>query len=160
MAPSFNPATGLLYLVTLEGCDIYFSSSKEPKPMAGFAGTGGEQPPRSGNQFHLRALNPTTGQRVWDYPMTGPTIMWAGTVSTAGGLVFFGDDAHNLVAVDAKSGEHLWHYNMGEQLFSSPVTWMLDGKQYVTMVSQTNVYTFGLFEEMKPVPLVPRKRQQ
>ena len=50
-----------------------------------FAGTGGERPPRDDNRFILRALDPATGKRVWQYPMTGPTTMWAGTVSTAGG---------------------------------------------------------------------------
>ena len=128
--------------------------------MVGFAGTGGEKPPRHTNQFYIRALNPTTGERVWEYPMTGPTIMWAGTLSTEGGLVFFGDDDHHLVALDAKSGQHLWHFTVGQQLFSSPITYMVDGKQYVTLVAQTDVFTFGLAEETKPVPVLSRKREQ
>ncbi len=160
MSPSYNPNTGLLHIVVLEGCDIYTSSAKEPIPMVGFAGTGGEKPPRHTNQFYIRALNPTTGERVWEYPMTGPTIMWAGTLSTEGGLVFFGDDDHHLVALDAKSGQHLWHFTVGQQLFSSPITYMVDGKQYVTLVAQTDVFTFGLAEETKPVPVLSRKREQ
>ncbi len=160
MSPSFNPNTGLMYIIALEGCDIYTSSAREPVPMAGFAGTGGEKPPRNGNQFYLRALNPTSGERVWEYPMTGPTVMWAGTLSTEGGIVFFGDDDHHLVALEAKTGEHLWHFSLGQQLFSSPITYMVDGKQYVTMVSQTDVFTFGLFEPVKPVPMVKRTREQ
>ena len=159
MSPSFNPNTGLLHIVALEGCDIYTSSAREPVPMVGFAGTGGGKPPRAANQFYIRALNPVTGERVWEYPMTGPTIMWAGTLSTEGGLVFFGDDDHHLVALEAKTGRHLWHFNMGQQLFSSPITYMVDGKQYVAMVSKTDVFAFALFEPMKPVPMVPRERQ-
>ena len=159
MSPSFNPNTGLLHIVALEGCDIYTSSAREPVPMVGFAGTGGAKPPRAAHQFYIRALNPVTGERVWEYPMTGPTIMWAGTLSTAGGLVFFGDDDHHLVALEAKTGRHLWHFNMGQQLFSSPITYTVDGKQYVAMVSKTDVFAFALFEPMKPVPMVPRERQ-
>lgn len=159
MSPSFNPGAGLLYIIALEGCDIYISSAREPVPMVGFAGTGGEKPPRNTNQFFLRALNPTTGERVWEYPMTGPTIMWAGTLSTEGGIVFFGDDDHHLVAVEAKTGEHLWHFNVGQQLFSSPITYMVNGRQYVTLVAQTDVFTFGLFEPLKSIPLVKTTRE-
>ena len=78
--------------------------------------------------------------------MTGRTTMWAGTVSTAGGLLFFADDDHHLVALDAKSGKHLWHFNLGQPLYSSPITYAVNGKQYVTIVAQTDVFTFGLFE--------------
>ena len=92
--------------------------------------------------------------------MTGPTTMWAGTVSTAGGLLFFADDDHHLVALDAKSGKHLWHFNLGQPLYSSPITYAVNGKQYVTIVAQTDVFTFGLFEPAKPVPLVPETRSR
>lgn len=159
MAPSFNPDAGLLYIIALEGCDVYTSSAREPVPMVGFAGTGGQKPPRNANQFFLRALNPATGERVWEYPMTGPTIMWAGTLSTQGGIVFFGDDDHHLVAVEAKTGEHLWHFNVGQQLFSSPITYMVDGRQYVTLVAQTDVFTFGLFEPAKSIPVIKTTRE-
>ena len=158
MAPSYNPGTGLLYIVVLEGCDIYTSSEKEPIPKTGFAGTGGERPPNHENQFFIRALEPATGKRVWEYPMTGPTTMWAGTVSTAGGLLFFADDDQHLVALDAKSGKHLWHFNLGQTLYSSPITYAVNGKQYVTIVARTDVFTFGLFEPAKPVPLVGETR--
>ena len=159
MSPSFNPDTGLLYVVTLEGCDVYTSSSKEPKPMTNFAGTGGERPPRDDNQFFLRALNPATGERVWEYPMTGPTTMWAGTLSTAGGVVFFGDDDNHIVALDARNGQHLWHYNVCQALFSSPITFSVDGKQYVTISTQTDIFTFGLFEPVRPVPVITETRE-
>ena len=62
---------------------------------------------------------------------------WAGTVSTAGGVVFFGDDDGQLVAVDARTGKHLWHFQMGEGLTASPITYAVDGKQYVAIASAT-----------------------
>ncbi len=158
MAPSYNPETGLFHVVTLEQCDIYVSSAKEPVPMRNFAGGGGEQIPLEPGKFYLRALDPKTGNRVWEYPMTGPGIMWAGTVSTAAGLVFFGDDDGHLVALDARDGRHLWHYQMGQQLYASPITYEVDGKQYVAIASQTDVFTFGLFEPVKPEPVLPGLR--
>jgi len=144
MSPSFNPQTGLLYVPTLEQCDVYMSSAKTPEPMKNFAGTGGESIPKEPGKFYLRALDPASGEKRWEYPMTGHGDMWAGTVSTAGGAIFFGDDDGQLVALDARTGEHLWHFYLGQTLTASPITFEADGKQYVTMVSETDVFTFGL----------------
>ena len=146
MSPSYNPATGLLYLPTLEQCDIYYSSIKEPKPMIGFAGTGGEAIPAEPGKLFLRAIDPRTGKRVWEVPMTGPATAWAGTVSTAGNVLFFGDDIGQLVAADAKSGKHLWHFGTSQTITASPITYLVDGKQYVAICSASDVYAFGLFE--------------
>ena len=105
-------------------------------------------------QFFLRAYDPVAGKRVWEYPMTGPAESWAGTVSTAGGVVFVGDDDGHLVAVDARSGKHLWHYQMGEGLYASPITYAVDGKQYVAIASATAIFSFGLFEPATTVPVL------
>ena len=78
--------------------------------------------------------------------MSGPGVMWAGTVSTAGGVVFSGDDDGNLVAVDAKTGKDLWHFATGHSLFASPVTYMVGGKQYVTIATESDIFTFRLFD--------------
>ena len=86
--------------------------------------------------------------------MITPTAeAWAGTVSTAGGLVFFGDDQGQLVAVNSRTGESLWHFSMGEGLTASPITYAVDGKQYVAIASATAIFSFGLFEPQKPVPV-------
>ncbi|MBI3694509.1 MAG: PQQ-binding-like beta-propeller repeat protein [Acidobacteria bacterium] len=159
MSPSYNAETGLFYVPTLEQCDIYTGSAKDPEPMKGFAGGGGEQIPTELGKFYLRALDPKTGDKRWEYPMTGPGTMWAGTVSTAGGVVFFGDDDGQLVAVDARTGRHLWHYYMGQMLTASPMTFLVDGKQYVSIAAATDVFTFGLFEPAQPVPLI-REREE
>jgi len=154
MAPTYNPGTGLLYVMNLEQCDVYTSSAQEPEPKKNFAG-GGASPKKSDpGQFFLRAYDPKTGKRVWEYPLTGKAASWSGSVSTAGGVVFFGDDDNHLVAVDAKSGRHLWHYNMGQPVFASPITYEVDGKQYVTIASQTDIFTFGLHEPMQSVPVL------
>ncbi len=146
MSPSYNPQTGLLYVPTFEECDMYISSAKTPEPMKNFAGTGGEPISKEPGKFYLRALDPQTGAKRWEYPTTGHGDMWAGTVSTAGGLVFFGDDDGQLVAVDAATGRHLWHYSLGQNITASPITFMADGKQYVTIAAATDVFTFALFE--------------
>ena len=97
--PELSSRNGLLYVITLEQCGMYNRSAQEPQPMKNFSGGGATE---EGGQVILRALDPKTGKRAWEYPMTGAGRMWAGTVSTAGGVVFVGDDDGHLVALDAK----------------------------------------------------------
>jgi alcohol dehydrogenase (cytochrome c) len=148
MGQSYNPGTGLLYLLTLEQCGMFTSSSQTPVPMKHFGGGGATE---EGGQVILRALDPKTGKRVWQYPMTGSGRMWTGTVSTAGGVLFSGDDDGDLVALEAKTGRYLWHFNMGELLTASPITYAVDGKQYVAIASATAIFSFGLFESAPPL---------
>lgn len=143
MGQSYNPGTGLLYVLTLEQCGMYYRSSQEPQPMKNFSGGGATE---EGGQVLLRALDPKTGKRVWEYPMTGLGRMWTGTVSTAGGILFSGDDDGHVVILDAKTGKNLWHFNVGEMLTASPVVYSVDGKQYLAVASSTAVFSFGLFE--------------
>jgi alcohol dehydrogenase (cytochrome c) len=79
--------------------------------------------------------------------------MWAGAVSNAGGVVVAGDDDGNVLALDAKTGKHLWNFNVGERLTASPIIYEMGGKQYVAIASATAILNFGLFEPVKPVPL-------
>lgn len=158
MSPTFNPQTGLLTLITMEQCDTYTSSSKEPEPMKNFAGGGAGPKPKDVGNHLLRAFDPATGKRVWEYPLTGAGEMWAGTVGTVTGVIFFGDDDGNFVAVEGKTGRHLWHFNLGEPLFASPITYAVDGKQYVAIASATGIHAFGLFEPAKPMPMPKVKK--
>ncbi len=148
MGQTYHPGTGLLYVLTLEQCGMFTSSSKKPEPMKNFGGGGATE---EGGQVILRAIDPRTGKRAWEYPMTGFGRMWTGTVSTAGGLVFSGDDDGYLLALDAKTGEHLWHFNMGETLTASPITYEVNNKQYVAIASATAIFSFGLFEAAQRV---------
>jgi alcohol dehydrogenase (cytochrome c) len=158
MSPSFNPETKLIYVASLEQCDSFVGIPHNPEPMHNATGGGAESIPTEPGKFYIRAIDPLTGSRRWEYAMTGPAAMWAGAVSTAGGLVFFGDDDGQLVAVDAATGRDLWHYNMGQLLTASPMTFSVNGKQYVSIASATDVFTFGLFEPARPV--VPVKERE
>ena len=145
-APSLNPDLGLLYVVSLEECEIYYSSAQKPVPNGGFRGTGHTNIPSEPGEFFLRALDAKTGKLRWEYPMPGPTTMWAGTVSTAGGVVFTADDDGDLIALDAKTGKDLWHFYMGVNLHASPIVFGVGGKEYVAVAAGTNIFTFGLPE--------------
>jgi alcohol dehydrogenase (cytochrome c) len=149
-SPSLNPELGLFYVVALEQCETYYSSAHEAVPNSGFRGTGHTLIPGEPGQFYLRALDAKTGSLRWEFPMPGPTTMWAGTVSTAGGLVFSADDDGDLIALDAKTGEAVWHFYTSAVMHASPMTFSADGKQYVTVAAGTNLFTFGLVEARSP----------
>ena len=113
MSPSFNPETSS-YMWSHWSSATSLRVLQNARNRRRTSPGGGAAPNRVDlGQFFLRAYDPQTGKRVWEYPMTGPAESWAGTVSTAGGVIFFGDDEGHLVAVDAKRGRHLWHYQMG-----------------------------------------------
>jgi alcohol dehydrogenase (cytochrome c) len=150
MGQSFNPGTGLLYILTQEECGMFTLSSQKPVPKKNFAGGAATEP---GGAVILRAIDPRTGQRVWQYPVGNYSRMWTGTVSTATGVLFSGDDDGHLIALEARTGRHLWHYNVGDTLTASPVIYAVDGKEYVAVAAGTNVFSFGLFEPAQSVPL-------
>ncbi len=81
----------------------------------------------------LRAIDPKTGKEVWRYKNYAP--LWGGVLATKGNLVFTGNPEGFLMAFDAKSGKKLYEFNTGSGVIASPVTWEMDGEQYVTVVS-------------------------
>ena len=81
----------------------------------------------------LKAIDPTTGDIKWEYKNKAP--LWAGVLTTAGGLVFTGTPEGYLKAFDDETGEELWKFQTGTGIVSSPVTWEQDGEQYVAIVS-------------------------
>ena len=145
-SPSLSPELGLFYVVALEQCETYYSSVQQPVPNSGFRGTGHTLIAGEPGQFYLRALDARSGDLRWEFPMPGPTLMWGGTVSTAGDLVFSADDDGDLIALDGKSGDPLWHFYTGGNMHASPMTFSVAGKQYITIASGANLFTFGLME--------------
>ena len=65
-------------------------------------------------------------------------------MTTASGLVFFADDSNSFEAVDAKTGKSLWHFNTGQSLHASPMSYAVDGRQYVAIASGDDLFTFAL----------------
>ena len=70
-------------------------------------------------------------------------------MSTAGGLVFSGDDDGNLVALDSRTGADLWHFYTGHTVYASPMTFQMNGRQYVTIAAESDIFTFALFQPAK-----------
>lgn len=81
----------------------------------------------------LRAIDPKTGETVWSHKNYAP--LWGGVLATAGNLVFTGNPEGYLLALDAKTGEVLYKFNTGSGIVGSPVTWEMDGEQYISVLS-------------------------
>ena len=92
----------------------------------------------------LRALDIETGKVAWEIPQVGSSNNYAGTLSTAGGLVFYGQASGEFAAVDAKNGALLWHFETQETWKASPMTYMVEGRQYVAIAAGANVLSFAL----------------
>ena len=146
MAPSYNPSTHLFYFMALEDCDIYFASNSKQifKPGDTFYNSGTKRPPRESAQKILLAFDVVTGKLAWRYPQVGNGDSCAGTMTTASGLVFFGDDDGEFEAVDAKTGQPLWHFNTGQTFRASPMSYGVEGVQYVAIASGSDVFSFAL----------------
>ncbi len=145
-SPSFNPSTHLFYFMDLEDCEIYYLKTEPFVQGRTYYATGAQRIPGEGGQKFLLAYNLDTGRIEWRFPQIGRGISWAGTLTTSGGLVFFGDDAGSFEAVDAKTGTPLWHFNTGQNLHASPMTYAVDGRQYVAIAAGSDIFSFGLPE--------------
>jgi len=95
---------------------------------------------------YLRAIDPLTGKSKWMTGFKSPN--WAGTLVTAGGLVFTGELTGEFIAVDADTGKILWQFQTPSGIIGQPVTWERDGKQYVTIASGAG----GVYFERTPDP--------
>lgn len=146
-SPSYNPDTGLFYVIANESCNFYFAKPREFVPGETFYNTGTALPPLESTQKILIAISPGDGKVVWKYPQIGSGRSWGGTLTTAGGLLFFGDDSESFEAVDAKAGRALWHFNTGQTLRASPMTYAVHDVQYVAIAAGSDVFSFSLPEE-------------
>ncbi len=137
MAPSFDPQTGLFYVTARRIFSIFYLTATGK--AEGWAG-------RDRNLWAnstLRALDYHTGKVVWNHEIgNGQSI--SGILTTAGHLLFSADNSGNLLALDPATGKTLWHLNAGGHLDASPMTYQLDGRQYLIFAVQDILYAFAL----------------
>ncbi len=143
-SPSYNPDTKLFYVMALESCDQYFAIPRTFHTGETYYNTGTKRPANEHSQKILLALSVADGKPVWRYPQVGRGSSSGGTLTTSGGLVFFGDDAESFEAVDAASGRALWHFNTGQRFVASPMTYAVDGIQYVAIAAESDIFVFAL----------------
>ena len=141
-SPSFSPSTGLFYVAAREMGSTYYKREADFKPGTFFAG-GGERQMASDDMWGaIRALEAASGRMVWEFRLHSPP--WAGVLSTAGGLVFNGTNEGNFFALDAKTGKPLWDFQTGGAIAANPISFAIDGQQYVAISADRVLYVFGL----------------
>ena len=144
MSTAYNPETGLFYVMALEKCLMYGKSPERWEEGKSFYGGGTREVPGEPGRKYLRAIEVQTGKVAWQYPQIGPGNSWGGVLSTAGGLVFFGEDSGSFAAAEAKSGKLLWYFHTNEVWKASPMTYLAGGRQYVAVAAGSNILAFGL----------------
>ena len=143
-SPSYDPDEGLFFVMALESCSVFFAHPNPFTKGETYYGTGTKLEPDDHAKKILLAYSLKTGKQVWSYPQVGRGDSWGGTLSTASGLLFVADDSGFLEAVDAVSGRPIWHFNSGQTIYASPMTFMVDGIQYVTIAAGSDIFTFSL----------------
>jgi alcohol dehydrogenase (cytochrome c) len=141
-SPSFSPQTSLLYLATRNEGTVFYRFSTDYEPGAHFTGGGIRGIPGVEPQGSIKALDPLTGEEKWEFPLHSPP--WAGVLSTAGGLVFGGTPEGNFFALDAATGKPLWDFQAGGAVFSNPISYELDGRQFIAIAAGHSLIVFSL----------------
>jgi alcohol dehydrogenase (cytochrome c) len=142
-APSYDASTGYLLVSVREACATYYAVTKSPVPGEGYTGGGQEIDRKIGTPGAVRALDALTGDTKWNFPLEIGASS-TGVLATAGGVAFASSNDGNLIALDARTGKYLWHYYTGANIASSPITYSVDGKQYVAISAVGALFTFAL----------------
>jgi alcohol dehydrogenase (cytochrome c) len=143
-APSYNPDAKLFYFLALEHCDLYLKKAEKFQEGQAYYSTGVKHSPGDDRKRILLAYDLESDKPVWRYPQVGNGHGFAGTMTTKGGLVLFGDDAQSFEAVDARTGAALWHFNTGQNLHASPMSYAVNGRQYVAIAAGSDIFSFAL----------------
>ncbi len=133
---AFSPQTRLYYFESLEQCQSD-TLNVSLRTSAHLDETG---------QKYIRAINIDTGKLAWETPQLGHVFLktWPGVLATAGGLLFYSDPDGSFVAADAKTGKTLWHFPTNITMKASPMTFAIQGNQYMAVAAGSNILCFGL----------------
>ena len=134
---AYSPVTRLYYVMTVEDCTTYVKAQD-----AGYRRYNNPDDPA---RKILRAFNIETGKVVWQIHLPGPVQSnYSGVLTTSGGLLFFGESTGGFAAVSAQTGKYLWHFETNHAIKASPMTYAIDGRQYVAIASGPNILSFAL----------------
>jgi len=137
--PSYSPDTGLFYVNASRAYSVYYLYDDDDKPE----GWGGND--RGGwSESLLQAIDYQTGKVRWSHKWPGTGGGRSGLLSTAGKLLFAGDPSNNLVALDPATGTPLWHAALHTGMTNAPITYELDGVQYLVAGAGDTLYAFAM----------------
>ena len=141
-SPAYDPDRMSLFVPTREMSSIYFKSEAEYEPGTPFLGGGERRPDADETYGAVRALDALTGELKWEFRQLTPAV--SGVMATAGGVVFSGTQEGNLFALDADTGEALWDFYVGGGVRAAPMSFSLNGQQFVSIAAGQSIFTFAL----------------
>jgi PQQ-dependent dehydrogenase (methanol/ethanol family) len=143
-SPSYSPDTGWMYIETEDSGQRFTRATQafeEGKQYQGGRGAGLGEPIVAS----IKAIDPEDGSTKWEYKIARSSLA-AGVLATAGNVVFAATGEGNLIALDARTGAALWHFSTGGTIAASPMSYAVDGKQFVTISAGNTLYSFALPE--------------
>jgi alcohol dehydrogenase (cytochrome c) len=142
---SFNPRTGFLYAPVIEQCATFTTRGDEFREGMAYWGGGGQA--KKGEQWGvIKAFDPSDGREVWAWRDAHPIV--SSTLSTAGGLLFAGRSTGEFIALNASTGELMWEFQTGSGIHSNPVTYSVNGRQFVAVASGWGGWMKGFSPEL------------
>lgn len=132
---AFSPQTRYYYVMAVEKCDVDLAADWKKRNSE-------DEIPRK----YLEALSVEDGSVAWRIPEVGPADgkRDAGVLATASGLLFYGNPSGDFVAADARSGQSLWHFPTNGENKTSPMTYTVNGKQFIAVGVGPNILSFAL----------------
>jgi len=146
-APSYDPKRRVLFLNYLDAESTATYQSVEYKSGQVYTGANWSKfrmptrPPEHG----VMALDVLTGRKLWTFPVTRLTLP-AGVLATRGEVVFAATAEGNLLGLDARNGQPLWHFQTNRPIAASPMSYSVDGAQFVAVSAGNTLYVFALPE--------------
>ena len=147
---AYSPKTGLFYNTGIEWCQTLTVQKEDPRPGETFFGGVFElkPPPKGEAGSHFDAFDPVTGEKKWSYYSKYPLL--ASAVATGGNLVFTGDPEGEFFALDAVTGKKLWSFNTGSGHRGSPISYAVNGRQYIAVPAGWGSAVAGLMPQLWP----------
>jgi len=141
-ASAYSPQTGLYYFGTADGCVMYYKTNQDYLEGQWFQLSTADDAPGETVSGAVVALDPATGATRWRFEMVHSPS--AGMLATAGGLVFTGDGFGYVIALDARTGKPVWRFQTGGEIKAPPITYSVDGKQYVAVTAGHTLMAFAV----------------
>jgi PQQ-dependent dehydrogenase (methanol/ethanol family) len=150
-SPSYSALTGWFYLEYAEGGQQYTSAPATMTAGQQYTGRGRASRPAApgpsdpGPSAGIKALDPETGKTMWTFPLLQGSLT-NGVLATAGNVLFASSRDGNLIALDSKTGAHLWHFQTNGEHAASPMSYAIDGRQYVALAAGNVIVSFALVQ--------------
>lgn len=143
-SPTYSETTHLFYFLSLDDCSVFKVKTADFEEGKAYYSTGAGHMPNEQAKKYLMAFDPFHEKFAWISPQAGVGHSSGGVMSTATGLVVFGDDSEEFEVVDGRNGHSLYHFNVGQSMHASPMSYAVNGKQYFAIAAGSDLFTFAL----------------